>query len=388
MQILVKTYQGLEQVLAEELRTLGGTKVEVLHRAVRCEGDKRALYRINYESRTALRVLVPIHTFKAKHENHFYKKVQEVNWLDYLNLKTTFAVNAVTKSKYMRHSKYLALKTKDAIVDQMRPHFDGQRPYIDTINPDFRFNVHLGKDNVCSLSLDSSGDSLYKRGYRVASVEAPMSEVLAAGLVMLTGWTGETPFVDPMCGSGTIPIEAALIARRIPPQWKRQRFGFQSWRDFDAKLWSEVKSEAQAKVRPAPAPILGFDQDFDAFQAASKNLNNADLRDTVKVLWKKMSKIDHNLQEGTLVVNPPYDERLEEADIEDFYARMGDEFKQKFIGFDAWVISANRDAMKRVGLKASKKHIIFNGPLECRFQHYELYKGSRREEKEEEEVGE
>lgn len=385
MKILVKTYQGLEQVLAEELRALGGTKIEVLHRAVRCEGDKRVLYRINYEARTALRVLVPIRTFKAKHENHFYKKVQETDWREYLNLKTTFAVNAVTKSKYLRHSKYLALKTKDAIVDQMRPHYDGQRPYIDTVNPDFRFNVHLGNDNVCTLSLDSSGSSLYKRGYRVASVEAPMSEVLAAGLVLLTDWRGETPFVDPMCGSGTILIEAAMIAQRIPPQFKRQAFGFQRWTDFDTDLWETVKQEALAKRRTAPASILGFDQDFDAFQAASKNINSAGLAENVRVVWKKMSSIEHDLEEGLLITNPPYDERLNEEDIEAFYAELGDQLKQKFTGFDAWIISANRDALKRIGLRTSKKIVIYNGPLECRYQHYELYKGSRRETKNTEE---
>lgn len=381
MELLVKTYQGLEQVLATELRDLGGSDIEILHRAVRCEGDKKLMYRINYEARTALRVLVPIKKFKTKHENHFYRKIQEIDWRDYLNLRTTFAVNAVTKSKYMNHSKYLALKTKDAIVDQMRPHFDGQRPYIDTQSPDFRFNVHLSQDNLCSLSLDSSGDSLYKRGYRVASVEAPMSEALAAGLVLLTDWRGDTPFVDPMCGSGTILIEAALIAQRIPPQFKRAEFGFQRWTDFDADLWESVKEEALSKRRIAPAPLIGFDQDFDAFQATSKNIGSVGLEETVRAVWKKMDSVEHDLKEGTLIANPPYDERLSEDNIEAFYAELGDQLKQKFTGFDAWIISANMRALKRIGLRTSKKIVIYNGPLECRYQHYELYKGSRREAK-------
>ncbi|MEM0994483.1 MAG: THUMP domain-containing protein [Bacteroidota bacterium] len=379
MQLLAKTYQGLEVVLAEELKQLGASNIEVLHRAVRFEGDQKVLYRANYEARTALRILLPIRQFKTKHENHFYRKMQEIDWRQYLNLKTTFAINAVTSSKYLRHSKYLALKSKDAIVDQLRPHFDGQRPYVDTKNPDFRFNVHISKDNLCTVSLDSSGASLYKRGYRVATVEAPMSEVLAAGMILLTGWRGEQAFVDPMCGSGTIPIEAALIARNIPPQWKRKEFGFQKWQDFDRQLWENIKKAAKEKIKASDHPIVAYDQDFNAFQVTSKNIANADLKDSIKVVWKKLEKLDHALKEGTVVMNPPYNERLTETDIASFYARIGDQLKQKFTGFNAWIISANREGLKNIGLKTSRKIVLFNGPLECRFQKYELYKGSRRQ---------
>ncbi|MEM9885007.1 MAG: THUMP domain-containing protein [Bacteroidota bacterium] len=386
MQLLAKTYQGLEAILGEELQALGAKKIEILHRAVRFEGNQKVLYRANYEARTALRILVPIRQFKTKHENHFYRKMQEIDWRQYLNLKTTFAINAVTSSKYLRHSKYLALKSKDAIVDQLRPHFDGQRPYVDTKNPDFRFNVHIAKDNLCTVSLDSSGASLYKRGYRVASVEAPMSEVLAAGMVLLTGWRGEKAFVDPMCGSGTIPIEAALIACNIPPQWKRAAFGFQKWQDFDPNLWEKIKSEAQSKIRKAAMPIVAYDQDFNAFQATSKNIDNANLKDSIRVVWKKLEKLENDLDSGILVMNPPYNERLAEADMASFYSSIGDQLKQKFTGFDAWIISSDREALKSIGLKTSRKIVLFNGPLECRFQKYELYSGSRRVKQGNEEV--
>ncbi|MEM8525213.1 MAG: THUMP domain-containing protein [Bacteroidota bacterium] len=378
MQILAKTFYGLEQVLADELTVLGAKNIEILHRAVRFEGNQKLLYRTNFESRMALRFLIPIRTFKTKHENHFYKRIQEIDWQKYLDLKTTFAIDGVTHSKYMKHSKYLALKCKDAIVDQLRHRFDGQRPYINTKNPDLRINVHLSKDNLCTVSFDSSGSSLHKRGYRVASVEAPINEALAAGMIVLSGWKGDTAFVDPMCGSGTLPIEAALIARNIPPQWQRKEFGFQKWRDFNADLWKEVKENALSKIRESDVPILGFDQDFNAFQAASKNVAQANLKEVVKITWKKMEKVEHDLEEGVLVTNPPYDERLAEDNIAALYGGIGDQLKQKFTGFDAWIISSNRQALKHIGLRASKKIVLFNGPLECRFQHYELYRGTRK----------
>jgi len=378
LQILAKTFYGLEQTLADELTALGAKKIELLHRAVRFEGNQELLYRANFETRTALRYLIPIRTFKTKHENHLYKKMQEIDWAKYLNLKTTFAIDGVTSSKYITHSKYLALKCKDAIVDQLRYRFDGQRPYIDTQNPDLRINIHLSKENVCSVSLDSSGSSLHRRGYRLAAVEAPMNEALAAGLILLSGWKRDRAFVDPMCGSGTLPIEAALYARNIPPQWKRKEFGFEKWKDFDAALWKRVKADALAKVRDIDFPILGFDQDFNAFQIASKNIAEADMRDHVKVVWKKLEKLEHDLEEGIVIMNPPYDERLNEDDIEALYSRIGDQLKQKFTGFDAWIISANRHVLKHIGLRTSKKIMLYNGPLECRFHHYELYRGSKK----------
>ncbi|MEN0045525.1 MAG: THUMP domain-containing protein [Bacteroidota bacterium] len=378
MQILAKTFHGLESVLAEELTALGAQKVEKLHRAVQFQGDKKLLYRANLEIRTALRFLVPIRSFKTKHENHLYKKMQEIDWSKYLNLKTTFAINSVTSSRYLRHSKYLALKTKDAIVDQLRHHFDGQRPYIDTKNPDLLINVHLSKDNLCTVSFDSSGGSLHKRGYRVESVEAPINEVLGAGMILLSNWDKKSAFIDPMCGSGTLAIEAALIAKEIPPQWLHKSFGFQKWRDFDARLWKEVKENALSKIRDINFSILGFDQDFNAFQAASKNIAQANLKDTVKVTWKKLEKLEHDLDNGILVMNPPYDERLSDDGIAALYRNIGDQLKQKFTGFDAWIISSNRQALKSIGLRTSKKIVLFNGPLECRFQHYELYRGTRR----------
>lgn len=380
MQILAKTFHGLEPTLADELTTLGAKNIEILHRAVRFEGDQKLLYNANLQVRTALRFLVPIRTFKTKHENHLYKKMQEIDWAKYLDLKTTFAIDGITSSKYLTHSKYLALKCKDAIVDQLRYRFDGQRPYINTKDPDLRINIHLSQENICTVSFDSSGSSLHKRGYRAASVEAPINEVLAAGMVLLSGWQGDSAFVDPMCGSATLLIEAALIAKKIPPQWLRKEFGFQKWRDFDAKLWKEVKKNTISEIRDINFPILGFDQDFNAFQAASKNIDQANLKDSINVTWKEIEKLEHDLEAGVVVMNPPYDERLSDEDIAALYSRIGDALKQKFTGFDAWIISSNRQALKRIGLRTSKKIILFNGPLECRFQHYELYRGTRKKE--------
>ncbi len=381
MEIIVKTFQGLEEVLAEELRAVGATGIETLSRAVACQGDLKTLYRINYEVRTAVRAITPFYTFKTKHENHLYGKIQAFDWTSHIGLDDTFAIDASTSSKYLRHSKYLSLKVKDAIVDQLRAFHDGQRPSIDLKNPTVRLQVHINKDNVCSLAWDSSGQSLHKRAYRVASVAAPINEVLAAGLILQTGWKKDSVLIDPMCGSGTILIEAALLATNTPPQIKRSHFGFMKWRNFDANLWQSVVEEAQAKITTIKYPILGYDKDINAVQATEENIKAIDLQHIVDVQWKDFLKVNTDEKKGIVIMNPPYDVRLPEEDITAFYKSIGDTLKQSFSGFDAWIISSNLDALKQIGLRTSKKIILYNAALECRFQKYELYRGSLKTKK-------
>ena len=378
MQLTAKTFQGLEPILAKEIADLGGNNIQILKRAVTYEGDQKLLYRSCYELRTALRILKPFHQFKTKHENHLYKKMKEVDWVSKFGLEQTFVINAVTNSKYITHSKYLALKSKDAIVDSFREVYDRQRPSIDRRNPDFRLNIHLGRDNICTLAWDASGESLHKREYRVESVEAPINEVLAAGMVLLSGWKADRPLIDPMCGSGTIVIEAAMLANNIPPLRNRKQFGFMKWKDFDARLWQEVRQEAKDRIVITKQSIYGYDKDFQAIKAATKNSIAAGLEDRITLNRQDFNKVASPSEEGILLTNPPYDERLEEADIFAFYKDMGHVLKHQFEGFDVWMISSNIKAMKKLGLKPSSKKILYNGALECQFNCYELYKGSRK----------
>lgn len=377
MQITATTFSGLEEILAKEISSLGGLNTVLHKRAVTFEGDKKVIYRCIYEARTALRIFLPFHTFKTKHENHLYKKVREIDWTSIMDLSDTFVINANTSSKYLDHSQYLALKTKDAIVDQFRTKYNGQRLSIDRNNPDHRLNVHLSYDNVCTLSWDVSGDTLNRRGYRTATGEAPINEVLAAGIILSTNWQKDGDFIDPMCGSGTFLIEAAMIANNIPAQINRKHFGFMRYKDFDKALWETVKKEAAAKITNFPHKIMGYDKDFKAIKAAQLNILAANLDGKIEVERGDMLKLNPEAEKGILIANPPYDERLKIQDVNAFYKDIGHALKHNFTGFDAWIISANIKAMKQLGLRPSFKKIMFNGALECQLAHYELYRGSR-----------
>jgi len=371
---IVKTFAGLEPVLAEELRAIGAQEVRELKRAVGFEGDKRLMYRANYELRTALRVLMPIGSFEAFREQDLYDGIRRIDWSKYMSVQDTLAVDAVANGEIFRHSKYVALLTKDAIVDQFRQ-FDGQRPNVNTIAPNLRVNINVHGSKVIVL-LDSSGDSLHRRNYRRDSVEAPLNEVLAAGMILHSGWNASGHFVDPMCGSGTLPIEAALIAKRIPPQYKREHFGFFKWPDFDKRLWLQVKKEADDQVRDLEFDILAFDIDSRARNSTAVNLMASDLEQEIKVDKIAFEKLVPPHPTGTLMMNPPYDERLQMEDIFAFYQSIGDQLKKVWPGWSAWIISSNRDALKHIGLKASRKKTLFNGALECSFQKFEMYEGS------------
>lgn len=376
MRLIIKTLAGLEEVLAEEFRGLGAGAVTVGKRAVEGDGDLRLLYRANLELRTALRVLRPVNTFTADDEARFYEALLEFDWSEVMDVDDTFAIDAVAYSKIFTHSQYIALKTKDAIVDWFRAK-TGRRPSVDVERPNIRFNVHVAANQV-TVSLDSSGESLHKRGYRLEAGPAPINEVLAAGLVLLSGWKKDCAFVDPMCGSGTIPIEAALYAWNIPPQWYREDFAFMRWQNFDPSLWASVRTAARDAMTSFSYPILGFDKNYRAIQAAEANLQQARLEGKVRFERHRFETLSPSTEKGIIIMNPPYDARLEERNIEGMYQMIGDRLKQAFRGYTAWIISANMDALKSLGLRTSRKIPLFNGPLECRFVQIELYEGTRK----------
>ncbi len=375
--MIAKTFKGLEEVLAGELVELGANNVQLERRAVSFTGDKRLLYRANLCLRTASRVLVPITTFKAGDADAVYEQVKQIDWAQYMTLQTGFQIDATVYSDTFRHSRYVTYRVKDAIVDWWNEK-EGKRPNVKLSNPDLSLNVHIANETV-TLSLDSSGESLHKRGYRVANTEAPINEALAAGMLLMAGWKGETDFYDLMCGSGTLLIEAALIAQNIAPGIFRKGFAFEKWADFDKELFEDIYNDDSAE-RPFTHHIYGSDASFYAVQQALKNVKSAGQQRTIEVRQIRLQEIKRDNQTPALImVNPPYGERLaQDKDIMRLYADMGTAFKHQFTGSTAWVISSNEDALKCIGLKPSKRIKLLNGELECWFNQYELFAGERK----------
>jgi len=370
------TLYGLEDVLKGELRELGASNIKGENRAVTFQGDLRLLYRANLEIRTALKILVPIHSFSAKNDDALYSAVREVDWRKYMSVTETLAVDSVVHSEHFTHSQYVALRVKDAIVDQFRKR-KNRRPSVDLDNPSLRINIYISHDE-CVVSLDSSGDSLHRRGYRKDGDMAPLNEVLAAGMIQLTGWQGDLHFVDPMCGSGTILCEAAMIARNIAPGIHREDYGFMHWPNFDYDLWEEVIGEAQRGERECSYQIVGSDISGQALDSARKNITRAGLDEHIRLAKSAFEQREPSVDSGIVVMNPPYGERMAKEDIIGFYRQIGDQLKQNYPGFDAWILSGNREALKHVGLRPSENITLYNGPIECRFQKFEIYRGSRR----------
>ena len=415
--MLAKTFKGLEQVLAQELIELGANDVQIERRAVSFKGDKALLYRANLCLRTASRVLVPVAqgqlklkngTSKLKPEDWLYELVKAVNWSLYMTENTTFAIDATVYSETFRNSRFVTYRVKDAVADYWQERA-GKRPNVKVTDPELYINVHIGAERV-TVSLDSSGESLHKRGYRVANTEAPINEALAAGMLLLAGWKGQSDFYDPMCGSGTIPIEAALIARNIAPGVFRQSFAFEKWLDFDAELWSEIYND-DSHEREFHHKIYGSDASFYAIQQATKNVKSAGVQrdvelkqirlEEIKFGNEKMSKCAYSeadrSTEGRLemsnvkspisnpsplvMLNPPYGERLaSNKDMELLYGKIGTALKHQFAGSTAWIISSNDAAMKCIGLKPSKKLHLLNGELDCQFNRYDLFAGKRNDQ--------
>lgn len=378
-QQIAKTYQGLEQLLAEEIRELGGENIEILKRAVSYSGSNDLMYKVNLYSRVALAVLVPIESFLAEDPEELYRKATRIEWDRFFRAENTFAINASIHSPYFTHSQFAALKMKDAIVDYFRKK-TGKRPSVDRDEPEFRINLHIYNKEV-TIGFDSSGEALFKRGYRQRQSEAPLNELLAAGMILLSGWRGEKTFIDPMCGSGTLPIEAAMISMNIPGGWYRRKFGFMNWPDFDKNRWLAIRDEAQQNIKKqSDHLIIGSDILPENIEKSKRNAHLIRCNN-LRFACRDFFDFERPDNEPALImINPPYGERLEsETNLNAFYKHMGDELKQKFRDCEAWVISSNLEALKKIGLKAGKKHTLFNGPLECKFTQYELYEGSKRE---------
>ena len=377
-----QTMYGLEPVLAEELLRLGAKDVEKRNRAVEFTGDLGFLYKANLCLRTALRVVIPIEDFTVRNEQDLYAGIKKIPWEVFMTADDTFAFAAKLNSDLFGHSQYAAQLAKDALADRFREK-TGKRPSVDVEDPALRIRLFIFGDQ-CSVTLDSSGDSLHKRGYREQTNLAPLNEVLAAGMVLLSGWDRMSNFVDPMCGSGTILIEAALIAANIPPGVYRKNYGFQRWNDYDPALWEKVYNGAMERISGNRPVILGGELSKNVARKAETNIAIAELKEEIEVRNTAFEDLEAPAGRGVIIINPPYGERMDEdVDINAVYKMIGDTLKKNWAGYDAWVLTPNLEAAKFIKLTPKPKIRLFNGALDCRFMRYELYEGSRRRDKEE-----
>ena len=371
-EMIAKTLQGLEEVLAEEIVNLGGNDVEIGRRSVFFRGDKRLMYKANLHLRTALRILKPIASFEARDADEIYAHLRQVDWEEYMSLNQTFAVDTVVFSDNFNNSLYLSYKVKDAIADSFNEKY-GKRPSVRLVKPDIYVHLHVAH-HICTLCMDSSGESLHKRGYRTDQTDAPLNEVLAAGMLLLAGWKGQTNFIDPMCGSGTLPIEAALIALNIPPGIYRESFAFQHWKDYDKDLFDELYDEDTQQ--PFEGKIYGSDISRQAIAIAESNVRSAGLSKYIHLKQKAIQDILTTVgNEGLLITNPPYGERLKMDDLLGLYRDLGERLKHVFTGYTAWILSYREDCFDSLGLHPSERHALMNGSLECEYRKYEIFGG-------------
>ncbi|MCC6182573.1 MAG: class I SAM-dependent RNA methyltransferase [Bacteroidia bacterium] len=370
------TFHGLEDILANELLKLGARDIVPFKRGVSFTGDKGFMYKANLCLRTALKVLVPLFSFTAYDEHELYHQIKKYEWEKLLNTDDTLAINATVNSDEFNHSLYVSQKTKDAICDRFVEKFD-VRPNVDLDHPTLRIYIHIFKNQV-SVSLDSSGDSLFKRGYRVDIDTAPMKEVLAAGMVLLSNWQPHLPLIDGMCGSGTLGIEAALYANNIPPGVFRKEFGFMKWHDYEAELWDKIYDACINRIKDGTPTIISNDIDIKPLEMAKRNGATAKVDDVITYENKSFFDLMPNKPHGTILLNPPYDERIKMEDTNAFYKQIGDKLKKDFGGWTAWIITSNMEAIKHIGLHPSKKMTLFNASLECKLLKYERYSGSKK----------
>ncbi|MFW5819653.1 MAG: THUMP domain-containing class I SAM-dependent RNA methyltransferase [Bacteroidota bacterium] len=373
-QFIATTLKGFEDILEKEIKALGGEKIIKLRRAISFSGSLALMYKMNFSLRTALRILYQIRTFRLNKDNELYSSVYKIEWENYIGENKTIAVKAVVNSQMYTNSHFVALKVKDAIVDRMRDK-TGARPDVDAKNPDIPIHIHIDR-NILKVSLDSTGEPLFKRGYRVRSLEAPLNEVLAAGMIMMTGWKGDADFIDPMCGSGTIAIEAAMIAKGIPPGVFRKSYAFQNWLDYDEELYSRL-IEGLMVSRPFNYKIYASDISVKAVQVTRKNIETALLEDIIDISVMDFFDRKPVNEQGVLLMNPPYGERIKQDRINIFYEKIGNHLKKYYTGFDAWILSSNFEAIKKIGLKPSRKIDLLNGNLECKYLKFELFRGKR-----------
>jgi putative N6-adenine-specific DNA methylase len=373
-----KTLYGLEETLAEELIALGANNVQIGRRMVSFTGDKALLYKTNLYCRTALRILKPVYHFKAGNADTVYRKAKEVPWEEYISLDKTFAIDSVIHSEDFNHSKFVAYKTKDAIVDYFMEKYK-QRPSVRVNNPDLYIHVHISH-NDCTLSIDSSGESLHKRGYRVEQTEAPLNEVLAAGMILKTGWRGESHFIDPMCGSGTLLIEAAMIALNIPPGIYRKEFAFEKWVDFDRELFDRIYDD-DSNERKFTFKCYGSDISPVAVEAAEKNVRNAGLVKYIDLKVLPFQQYNEAPQPGIMVTNPPYGERISSHDLTGLYSMIGERMKHVFMGYKVWILSYKEECFEKIALRPCEKLKMMNGSFACEYRCYEMFEGKNREYK-------
>ncbi|MCF8304018.1 MAG: RNA methyltransferase [Bacteroidales bacterium] len=375
-QLTATTLAGLEDVLAEELKNLGAENIIPQRRAVSFTGDEKMIYQANLWCRTALRILKPIKEFKLAEQDELYNELYTIPWEEYFTVNKTIAVDSIVHNSVFTHSYFLALRSKDAIADRFRDNFR-RRPSVDKDNPDVQINIHL-TDNHCIVSLDSSGVSLHKRGYRVKTGAAPINEVLAAGIIKKSGWDGNSTFVDPMCGSGTLLIEAALIAFNIPPANYRNKFCFMHWLNFDNEAWEAMRNDALNAMNDNEHSIIGIDISKEQLAAARLNLKRARLHKDIELYEQHIADVEPPQEPGIMMTNPPYGERIKVENNIKLYKQLGDTMKQNFKGYKAWIVSGDLQALKHIGLKPTQKHTVYNGPIECRLAEYELYAGSKK----------
>ena len=375
-EMIAKTFMGLEPVLAQELTELGANNVEIGRRMVSFTGDKELMYRANFQLHTAIRILKPIKHFKAQSADDVYNEVKKIDWSDYIKEDCTFAVDAVVFSEEFKHSKFVSYKVKDAIVDQFRER-TGSRPNISVSNPDIQLHIHIAEDKA-TLCLDSSGESLHRRGYRQETVEAPLNEILAAGIILLSGWKGDTDFIDPMCGSGTFLIEAALLARNISPGVYRKGFAFEKWPDFDSDLFDAIYND-DSKEREFTHHIYGYDVDPKAVAKARLNVRAAGLSNDITIELADFKDFTQPKEPSIMITNPPYGERISTPDLLGTYKMIGERLKHQFVGNEAWILSYREECFDQIGLKPSIKIPLFNGSLECELRKYALFKGGLKE---------
>ena len=379
-EMIAKTFMGLEDILAQELMELGANNVEKGRRMVSFTGDKALMYRANFALRTAIRILKPIRHFRAKSADQVYDNIKEIDWSEYIGEGKTFTVDSVVYSDEFSNSRFVTYKVKDAIVDQFRER-TGKRPNISVADADVRLNIHIAEDRA-TVSLDSSGESLHRRGYRQEAVEAPLNEVLAAGMIMMTGWTGETDFIDPMCGSGTLAIEAALIARNIAPGVFRKKYAFEKWPDFDAELFDDIYND-DSREREFEHHIYGYDIDFKAVNMSKLNVKAAGLSSDITIEQQDFKDFRGHDGKAIIVTNPPYGERISTPNLLETYRMIGERLKHAFKEGDAWILSYREECFQQIGLKPSVKIPLYNGSLECEFRKYSIFDGKLREFREE-----
>lgn len=374
MKLIIKTQSGLEELLAQELKNLEADNIEIGTRMVSCEGDLKLMYRINYESRLALKVLRPIVEFEIDSAKQLYEKAMECDWNEWVLPKQTFSIKFTVFSAFFQNSLYAAQLLKDAVVDRVRDKM-GKRPSVDIQSADIVIDLHINEKS-CSISMDSSGEPLFKRNYKNKVFRAPINEILAAGMIMLSDWDGKKTFINPMCGSGTLLWEALFIAENRPPQFYRKKFAFKNWKDYDRGLFAQIAELANEKIKEPAGRIIGLDNNQISMKMLRKNLRELELDTHISTQVIDFFDWTNNPENAIIIMNPPYDERLKVPDVKRFYSKIGDHLKRNFQNNTAWIITSNKEAMKAIGLKHSKKLTLFNGPLECRYLKYELFKGN------------